>query len=137
MLDQIAVDRAAHNAAIVRRGYEGFARGDMAAVAKEFDPGITWHLYRPGKLGGEYKGVDQVLGFFKQLMELSGGTLRMEVLDLPASDENAAAVVRLTAQRGDRRLDSHQVHLFHVRDERVIEVWQFVDDAHASVEFWS
>ena len=137
MLDQAATDRAAHNAAVIRRGYEGFARGDFAAVAREFDPGITWKLYRPGKLGGEYSGLDQVLGFFSELMKLSEGTLRMEILDVLASDDSAAAVVRLTARRGDRSLDSHQVHLFRVSGERVTEVWQFVDDAQASVEFWS
>jgi ketosteroid isomerase-like protein len=38
-------------------------------------------------------------------------------------------------EREGRTLDSKQAHLFHMRDDRVVEVWQFTDGT--ADEFWS
>jgi len=136
MVGQATLDTPARNAATLREGYEAFAQGDLAGAMKQFDPGIKWHLLRPGPLGGDYVGTEQVQGFFKQLAALSGGTFHMEVIDILTSGNGEAADVRVIARRGDKTLDSHQVHLFQLRDERIVEVWQFVDDATANAEFW-
>jgi hypothetical protein len=41
------------------------------------------------------------------------------------------------AQRGRQALDDQQVHVFHLRDERVAEVWQYVGDVEAVSSFWA
>lgn len=136
MAGQVVFERAAAHAAIVREGYEAFARGDLAAASSSFDPAITWRFYGTGRIAGEYKGIDQVQEFLKQLVVLSGGTFRMELIDILASDDEAAVNVRAHAQRLGRTYASHQVHLFRFRDERVVEVWQFASDTNESAAFW-
>jgi len=136
MVDQINLDKTARNAASVRAGYEAFGRGDLGEVAKNFDPAIRWHLLLPGPLGGDYVGKEQVLNFLKELAKRSAGTFRMDVADVLASETQAAVDVRVTARRGEKTLDSHQVHLFRYDAERIVEVWQFVDDA-AHAGFWA
>lgn len=34
-------------------------------------------------------------------------------------------------------LDDQQVHVCHLRDDRVIEVWQYVGDGEAAAAFWA
>jgi hypothetical protein len=34
-------------------------------------------------------------------------------------------------------VNNRQVHLFHVENGQVTEIWQFVGDGHAAEAFWS
>ena len=131
------VDPTARSAELLRTGYDAFASGDLVTVGALFDPDIVWHAQRLGVLGGDHRGWPAVLKFFAQSMELTQGTFRIEVLEVLANPDSAAAVVRSTGRRGAAALDSRQIHLFHYRDERVVEVWQYVSDGPAAEAFWS
>jgi uncharacterized protein len=67
------------NAAIVRKAYEDFAHGDIPAVFAAFDAAITWHIPGHSPLSGDYTGHDQIKGFFRRTMELSGGVFSIDV----------------------------------------------------------
>ena len=131
------MERAAENAALVEAGYAAFAKGDMAAVEQAFDPECVWHAQRLGILGGDHRGYSAVLRFFGQTMEMTQGTFRLEIKEVLGNDSGAAVVVRSSARRGERQLDDQQIHLLHLRNGRVIEVWQFVGDGPAVEAFWS
>ncbi len=128
---------ASRNEELIRQGYAAFARGDIAALGQLFDPDVVWHAQRLGILGGDHRGWGEVLTFFAQSSELTAGTFRVAPLEVYSNETGAAAVVRSSGRRGEQALDSRQVHLFHLRGDRVVEVWQFVDDAHAVDAFWS
>ena len=137
METQVSTDRAARNAELLRSGYTAFATGDMVALNNLFDPNIVWHAQRLGMLGGDHRGWPAVLTFFGRSMELTQGTFGIEVLEVLANDESAAAVVRSTGRRGAAALDDRQIHLFRLENERVVEVWQYVGDGAAAEAFWS
>ena len=44
----------------------------MQALRESFDPDIVWHAPGHSQLAGDHQGVDAVLGFFGQTMELTG-----------------------------------------------------------------
>ena len=67
------------NAMIIRKAYEDFAQGNVAAVFAAFDPSITWHVPGHSLLSGDYTGHDQVGSFFQRTMELSGGVFSIDV----------------------------------------------------------
>ena len=131
------MERAAGNAARVEAGYAAFARGDLAAVEQTFDTEVVWHAQRLGVLGGDHRGWSEVAQFFGRTMELTKGTFRIEVKEILANDSSVAVIVRSSARRGDRLLDDQQVHLLHLRDDKVVEVWQYVGDGAAVEAFWS
>jgi len=89
------------------------------------------------EISGDYKGRDQVFGFFGKLMELSGGTAKIEVHDILANDDHAVAIVTGTATRGEVSLTGNDVHIFHVRNGQVVEFWDSPLDQYAGDEFWS
>ena len=136
-MSQLTVDRTAHNVALMNSGYAAFAKGDLVTLEALFDPNIVWHVQRLGQLSGDHRGWPAVLKFFAQSMELTQGTFGIRVEETLGNETGSAAVVRSTGKRGNLTLDDQQVHLFHLRDDRVIEVWQYVGDAEAAAAFWS
>lgn len=130
-------DRATTNADLTRRGYEAFASGNVEALQETFSPDLVWHVTRLGELSGDHKGFGEVMAFFTRTMELTRGTFTVQVREILANDQGAAAVVRSRAERDGKTLDSHQIHHFHIEDGRVIEVWQLFADGREADEFWS
>jgi hypothetical protein len=59
------------NAALIRSGYEAFARGDVAGALAVFADDILWHVPGRGPLSGDDRGHAQVLEFFGHFMRLS------------------------------------------------------------------
>lgn len=125
------------NEALLRKGYEAFSKGDLDTVRTIFADDIVWHVGGRSPLAGNYKGIDEVFGFFGKTIELSGGTLKLEIHDILANDEHAVALVSSRAERGGKRLADNGAHIFHVKDGKVIEFWAHPQDAYADDEFWS
>ncbi len=125
------------NEDLLRRGYDAFGKGDMAAIAELFADDIVWHVPGNNQLAGDYRGRDSVLAFFGKIAELTGGTLKLEVHDILANDEHGVALTRGSAQRGGKSLDNNGVQVFHIRDGKAIESWMHPGDQAATDEFWS
>jgi hypothetical protein len=94
------------NEALLRRGYEAFATGDVATVMSIFDEDIVWHSPGRGQLSGDFKGHQQVTEFFVKIFELSGGTFKNEIHDILADDEHGMVLVHTTAQRAGKSFDA-------------------------------
>ena len=52
------------NVELTRRGYEAFAKGDMATLSELLADDVTWHVDGAGPLSGTYHGRVEVFGFF-------------------------------------------------------------------------
>ena len=121
-----------------RRGYEAFEKADMATVGELMADDIVWHVGGNSPLTGDYKGKDEVFGFFGKLMQLTGGTFKLEVHDILANDEHSAILVRETAEKDDKKWDGRSVHVTHTDSEgRIKEFWAFQEDQAAADAFFS
>ena len=125
------------NVELLRKGYNAYSTGDVEVLNSLFADDIEWHVAGRSKLSGDYHGREQVFEFFGKIMELSGGTSKIEVHDLLANDEHGIALVNASATRGDQSLEGHDVHTFHIRDGKVVEFWDSPLDQYAADEFWS
>ena len=131
------IDVTASNEQLLREGYAAFASGDLASVERMFHPGVIWHAQRLGQLSGDHIGWPAVAEFFGRSMQLTRGTFRIEVLEVLSNTTGAATVVRSMGERDGKQLNDRQVHLFHIENGHVVEIWQFVGDGHAVDEFWA
>ncbi len=125
------------DAELIRTGYEAFGRGDIPTVLDLFDDGIVWHAGGRNLLSGDYHGHDGVIAFFAKLMDLSGGTFKLSVHDITASDGHVMAIVDLTAERDGRSWDNNGVHVWHLTDGKVVEFRAIAVDPYLDDEFWS
>ena len=125
------------NEDLVRKGYAAFAAGDMAALNEFFSDDIVWHTPGRNDLSGTFRGKDEVFANLGNVMELTGGTFKLDIHTILANDDHAVTLLRATAQRQGKALDDNTVQVFHIKDGKVTESWLHPSDAYASDEFWS
>jgi ketosteroid isomerase-like protein len=128
---------AKEDLAVIQRAYEAFGRGDIPAVLEGLSPDIQWHIPGRNPLAGTYKGHDEVVGFFTQLMERSGGTFNLEIDDWLASEQHVVVLVRETGQRDSKRLDVAGAHIWRLQDGKAVEFSFGSGDQSAQDEFWA
>jgi ketosteroid isomerase-like protein len=128
---------ADNNTALLRHAYAAFAAGDIPTVLETFSDELTWHVPGRSPLSGDYKGHDEVLGFFGKAMELSGGTLRVDVDEILAAGERVVALTTVAAERNGRRWSSPEVHVWRVVDGKAVEFCEYQGDQQTEDEFWS
>jgi ketosteroid isomerase-like protein len=125
------------NAALIQQAYDAFAEADIATVLDTFAPDITWHVPGRSPISGDYKGHDEVLGFFARSMELSGGTLRVVVDEVLADDERVVVLTTVSAERNGSTWSAPEVHVWRVVDGRAVEFREFQGDQQTEDEFWA
>jgi ketosteroid isomerase-like protein len=132
-------DAASADAAVVSEGFQAVAAGDMAGFAAMFHPDATWNHRNPDRLGGVKDGVDAIVGFLGESMELTAGTLRPVPEILMADGAGHVAVLtRIGGTRPDgRTFDDMQILYFTLEDGLARTVDQFIGDPPAVTAFWA
>ena len=125
--------------AVVRAGFESFARGDLAAFAELFEPEATWNHRNPDRLGGVHRGRDGIVAFIVESGALTAGTLRAVPERYLGDGQGLVAVTtRVSGTRPDgRSFDDAQILLFTLGGERVRSVDQYIGDPPAVTAFWA
>ena len=124
---------------VVRAGFAAVAAADLAGFAAMFHADASWNHRNDDRLGGTKAGVDAIVAFLAESMTLTSGTLRaVPHVVLSDSESHVAALTRVSGSRPDgRTFDDTQVLLFHVEDDHVRTVDQFVGDPAAVTAFWA
>ena len=125
------------SATIIRKAYDDFANGNIPAVLEAFDTSITWHVPGHSPLSRDYKGHDEVVGFFKHTMALSGGTFAIEVHHVLAEEDVVVVLVTVKAERNGRSAAFPEVHVWRLANRKVTEFREFQGDEQAEDRFWS
>ena len=125
------------NATIVRKAYDDFARGDVPAVLQAFDPAITWHVPGHSPLSGDYKGHDEVFGFFRHTLELSGGIFSMDVHHVLGDGDVVVALVTVKAERNGRAAAFPEIHVWRLVNQKATEFREFQGDERTEDRCWS
>ena len=126
------------NETLVRRGYEAFSAGDMDTLSTLMAPDVVHQTPGSNQLSGEHKGQGDVFAMYGQLFELSGGTLKVELLEARAEGEDRVVTRhRSTAARDGKELDVEQTIVFTIVDGKITRLDEETDDVDAEDEFWS
>ena len=124
------------DADLVRRGYAAFSAGDMATLTEVFADDAVWHVPGNNSLAGPKKGRDDILAFFGELFERTGGTIRVAVRDVIGGQEHTIGLHSIHAERDGKVNDQDAVLVFTIHDGRVAEVQEFHEDTARSDVFW-
>jgi len=85
---------------LVRKGYEAYNAQDLETLRSLFAADVTQHVPGRGPLAGTYKGVDNVLGYYGKLAELTDGTFRADLVDVHGDGRgHVVAVHQLSSMR--------------------------------------
>lgn len=119
------------NVARIKDGYAAFAKGDFAVLNDLFAEDLLWHTGGRSQLAADYRGREAVYGLLSKLMEVTEGSFRLDLHAVFADDEHGVALVVATASRGGRNITVNEVHVFHLRDGKVVEFWDAFTDQYA------
>jgi ketosteroid isomerase-like protein len=126
------------HAALVRRGYEAFTRGDMGALRELMSADATHHTPGSHPLSGDFKGQDAVIEMYGRLHEETGGTMQIRLLSILVDGRgHAVAVHRFMAERGGKRLDEDGCIIFRIVGDRITDLDECVEDIGRADDFWS
>ncbi len=96
------------HAALVRKGYEAFTRGDFDTLRELLSGDCPHHVPGSHPLSGNHKGQDSILDLYRRLGEernhILQGELRHVLIDCRG---HAVALYRFTAERQGKRLDEN------------------------------
>ena len=126
------------NDELVRKGYKAFGEGDMDTLRSMYAPDAVHSVPGNNPLSGDYKGVDDILGFYGQLFERSGGTFKAELKSTKVEgDDTVVATHRGTGQRDGKTLDQDQTLTCTISDGKLTRLVDSASDQAAYDAFWS
>src|SRR2546427_8834340 len=89
------------NQAVVEQLYAAFESKDAAALKNLIATDAVWHIPGSSLISGDHRGHAEIFAYFEKLQELTGGTFSAELIDVLASDMQAAALAAGKGARGD------------------------------------
>jgi uncharacterized protein len=105
-------------------------RGDIDAFSGFFVDDVVVHFPGKSTLAGEYKGKEQLLEMFGRWQERTP-EFAFDPHAYLADDEHGVCLQFSHYKRGNERLDSNDVIIYHFRDGRISEVWLLSYDEDA------
>ena len=131
---------ALSNEQVLRKAVDYFVKGDMEGVASIITDDFTVHVQGSNQLTGDYMGKDEFLnGLIGKMMGLTDGRFELEPHDVLGSTDgdHAVGIYTIRATRGDRSIEWRHVNVYHVRDEKLAEVFFTPHDYDEWNDFWS
>jgi uncharacterized protein len=122
---------------LIRRTYEDFETGDLDLLRVVMANDVVWHEPGRSKLAGTYRGPEAVLGFLATLKSESGGTFKIEVLDVLSKPERVVVLQRDTATKAGKDLNVIVAVEFEIHHEKITEVTVYQADSYLFDEFWA
>ena len=125
------------HAALVRKGYDAFSRGDMETLSGLMTGDATHHVPGSHGLSGDYKGLDAVLAYYKQLGLQSAGTMRVELQHLFTDGRgHVMSMHHVTAERAGKELDAMGGIMFRIVGDKITDLDECVEDLDVVNRFW-
>jgi uncharacterized protein len=125
------------NVELVRRGYEAFNAGDMAALGEMFAEDAAWHVAGSGVLSGTKQGRDTILAYFGELGARTQGNFQAKVEDIVGGEGHTVAIHHTHAESNGKTLDLGTVIAFVLRDGKIAEGREYYEDTAKSDDFWT
>lgn len=123
------------NETIIRAVYDDISSGSLDGVASLLADDVTWQITGDSPISGTYTGKDAVFGFFSKMMELYGGTFRIQVRDVLANDGYGVVISVEKGEVGGETVEFGSVHLWGIRDGKCVNFISYEDDNYH--QFWA
>jgi uncharacterized protein len=121
----------------MERYISAMRRGDRDAAFGHYADDIVGHVPGRSPLAGDLYGKPAVVGYIETAVAHAPDGVEVEVLDMLASEERVALIVRERLHDGDRVLDMCRANVYRVQGDRIVEISIFEADQYAVDEFLS
>lgn len=125
------------NAELLEKLYSDFSKGDLASVLAACADSITFQVAGKSKLAGKFTKETFGPGFVAKLMELSGGTLKVEVHDILASDRHAVVLASDFLTRKGETIQIRTAHVWRFENGKPVAWYEYPRDLYQYDSIWS
>lgn len=117
---------------------DAYGKHDRQTMLDSLADDAVWHVGGSHRHSGDYRGRDEILGYFDAIREETADSMRLEPLEVVANDRHGAAFLRVTAERDGRRMDTVVADAFRFTDDgRIAEFWASNANQAAVDAFWA
>jgi hypothetical protein len=122
---------------LLRDHGEKLSQGDLEGAISMYKEDAVLHYPGQGPLAGDYRGRDEIKGFFTKVGERTGGTFSASYEALFSDQNHAAALASLSAEREGERHEWRAMELLRIEDGKITHHQIFEDDQYALDRWWS
>ena len=108
----------------------------METFRSIYTPDVVHNHPGNNRTSGQYNGVDNVLGLYGQLFELSGGTISVDLKNVKPQGEKVVTVHHTKAEREGKTLDADETIEFTFAGDKVSRLDLSYADQAAEDAFW-
>lgn len=124
-----AAQVAQDNAALVKRGYEAFAAGDVPTLQTLYDADAVFYSVPTQMDEGAHIGRDAIFHFFGRLFNESKGTFKASPTAITAAGDRVFVLQEVTGERNGLSLNETTVMLFTIDGGLVRKMREFFTPA--------
>ena len=115
------------NVATIRRVYDALAARDASAIQEVFAPDVTIRQTAELPWGGNYEGLDGAFTFFLTLVEHIESQVTTESLFVAGDHVVQTGRTRGTVRANGASFDIPEVHVWELRDGKVVRYQVYID----------
>lgn len=125
------------NATVLEKLYADFSSGDLTSILAACSDKVTFQI--PGKslVAGKYDKDTFGPGLVTQLMELSGGTLKIQVHDILASDLHGVVLSTESLVRKGKTYEFRTAHVWRFENGKPVAMYEYPRDLYAFDAIWT
>ena len=124
------------NMTLAKAVWDALSVGDVEVLDELLAENLQWHVPGKHRLSGTKTDRDQVLDYLGTLGEETD-VYDLQLRDILVNDDRGLILYHVSGKRGDKSLDTYQMLLFQVEDNRITEAWSNPFDQHAVDSFWA
>jgi ketosteroid isomerase-like protein len=127
---------------LIRDFYEAQGRFYAGKAVREEVEGlladdIAWHVPGRNAIAGDYRGKDEVLGYFARRRDLARGSFRVQIRHTLADDELVIQLAGGSAEIEGELREWETVGVYRIAGGKIAECWLVPFDQYAFDEVWS
>jgi len=125
------------NAVLLEKLYSDFSKGDVEAVLAACADSIAFKVPGKSPLSGKFDKSNFGSGFVTKMMELSSGTLQLEVHDILASDRHAVVLASDRLVRNGKSVEYRTAHVWRFEGGKPVAWYEYPQDLYHYDSIWS
>ena len=120
---------------LARAAYDAMARGDIPWMQEHTHPDVVFQQGGRFPTAGTFYGRDAMFGHFVEFMTMVEGKFSIDVHDILASDQRAAAYITVEIGWQGKQFSFDEVHLWTIADGLVVDMRALPFDPYALDDF--
>ncbi len=129
---------AEENMDAVRQAYEAFTTGDLERLMALYDDEATHIIPGSSTVSGAHKGKENILTVYGRMVELSGGSFKVDLRHVMTDGNSRVVAVHKTSMEkdGESFLETEAL-LITFHDGKIIEIQDFFSDLEINDRMFS